>query len=94
MLTLEELKNMKPFTVFSTGEIENSEDGIYMTNSNIGKKMIWIAKRGEIYDWAIYIHWADKGIEFVEKSGDKIHSEKYIKKLVPCDAESFKMYRY
>lgn len=54
ILTLEMLKAMKPHTVFATGITDNSPDGIFMTNENIGKKLMWVAKRGEIHDWAIY----------------------------------------
>ena len=85
---------MKPSSVFASGEIENSPDGIFMTSSNIGKKLLWIAKRGGIHDWAIYCHWADKGIEYVISNGDKVTSPQNIKKLVPCDDEAFSMYRY
>ena len=93
-LTLEDLKEMQPFTVFATGITENSPDGIYMTNENLGKKLMWVAKRGEIHDWAIYIHWAEYGEEYVRDYGDKVTSPTNIKKLVPCDEEAFKMYRY
>lgn len=94
ILTLEMLKAMKPHTVFATGITDNSPDGIFMTNENIGKKLMWVAKRGEIHDWAIYIHWAEKGEEYVRDYGDKVTSPSNIKKLVPCDEKSFSMYRY
>lgn len=94
MLTLEKLKLMPEEEVFAEGIVPNSPDGIYMTDSNPGREMLWVAKRGRIHDWAIYIHWADNGIEFVKTQGDKVTSEQNIKKLVPCDDEAFKMYRY
>lgn len=94
MLTLQQLKGMKPETIFAKGEIENSPDGLFMTTSNIGKKLIWVAKRGGIHDWAIYCHWAEKGEQFVITNGDKVTAASNIKKLVPCDEESFSMYRY
>jgi hypothetical protein len=94
MLTIQQLKEMKPESVFASGEIENSPDGLFMTSSNIGKKLLWIAKRGGIHDWAIYADWADKGINHVIGNGNKVTSKPNIKKLVPCDDEAFKMYRY
>ena len=92
VLTLEDLKEMKPYTVFAHGYTENSPDGVYMTNSNIGRKMLWIAKRGGIHDWAIYIHWADRDIEWVKDHGDKVTSAPNIRRLVPCDDKAFEMY--
>lgn len=94
ILTLEKLKEMNPHTVFATGITDNSPDGIFMTNANLGKKLMWVAKRGEIHDWAIYIHWAENGEEYVRDYGDKVTSPSNIKKLVPCDEKSFSMYRY
>lgn len=94
ILTLEMLKEMAAFTVFSKGFTENSPDGIYMTNENLGKKLMWVAKRGEIHDWAIYIHWAEYGEDYVRDFGDKVTSLKNIKKLVPCDEKALSMYRF
>lgn len=85
---------MPPHTVFATGVVKNHPDDIYMVNTDINREMIWIAKRGGIEDWAIYIHWADNGIDYVKERGDKITSEKIIRRLVPCDDEAFGMYRY
>jgi hypothetical protein len=94
MLTLDQLKAMPPGIVFAQGEVENSPEGVYMTKSFPGRKLKWVAKRGGIHDWAIYIHWADNDYEYVKCHGDKITYEKEIKKLVPCDHDAFKMYRY
>jgi len=93
-LTLQQLKDMKPGVVFADGITENSPDGVYMTNSDMGRKMIWVAKRGGIHDWAIYIHWADKSVQWVTEHGDKVTNKGNIKKLVPCDDEAFAMYRH
>ena len=92
MLTLEKLKEMKPDTIFAKGEIVDSPDGINMTNS--GKMLKWIVIRGGIHDWAIYCHLAEKDYEWIKDYGDKVHSKENIKKLVSCDDEAFKMYRY
>ena len=92
LLTLEDLKNMDPKTIFATGEIIDSPEGINMTNS--GKRLRWVAVRGDIHDWTIYCHFADKGLDWIRRQGDKIHSVDNIKKLCPCDDEAFKMYRF
>jgi len=92
-LTLQMLKDMKP-GIFDTGEIINSPVGIYMTDQDIGRRMRWVASRGNIHDWAIYIHWADKDKEYIRNHGDKCYNSDYIKHLVPCDNEAFEMYRF
>lgn len=92
MLTLQQLKDMPPNTVFARGEVEDSPDGVNMSNS--GGILRWVAVRGGIWDWAIYCHYADRSWEFVKSQGDKIYGKTNIKKLVPCDDEAFKKYRY
>lgn len=91
MLTLKMLKDMDP-GVFMTGEIVDSPDGINMMNS--GQQLRWVATRGGIHDWAIYVGPASQSIEDVKDYGDKVTSERNIKKLVECDDEAFEMYRY
>ncbi len=92
ILTLEKLKAMQPNTIFASGVIVDNEKGINMTRS--GKLLKWVAVRGGIWDWAIYCHWADKSWRWIKDSGDKVRFGNHIKKLVPCDDEAFKMYRY
>ena len=92
MLTLQQLKEMKPNTIFLKGEIVDSPDGINMENS--GKQLRWVAVRGEIHDWAIYCHLAENDWDFIKSQGNKITGEKNIKKLVFCDKEAFEMYCY
>lgn len=94
MLTLEQLQKMPPKTVFASGVIENSPDGVYMTSNDPGRLLRWAARRGGIHDWAIYILWAERTQEEVLSFGDKVTTEGNIKKLVPCDDEAFKMYRF
>lgn len=78
-------------TIFATGKIENSPEGIYMTDSDKGRMLLWAAKR-RIEGWCIYIHWADMGLDYVLSNGDKVSSKENIQKLVPCSEEAFKQY--
>lgn len=94
MITIEDLKDMEPGSIIAKGFVENSPDGVYMTNTRIGDKLLWIAKRGTIHDWAIYIHWEERGEQFVIDHGDKLRNGEYIRELVPCTDEAFKKYRY
>ncbi len=59
-----------------------------------GKLLRWVAVRGGIHDWCIYCHYADKSVEWIKAQGDKVCIERNIKSCVPCDDESFAMYRY
>lgn len=91
MLTIKKLKAMKPHTIFEFKPGENEE-----------RTFMWVAVRGGIHDWAIYTSlnavpmrdfWAgDK--EGISKLGQKLHDEKKVRELVPCDEEAFKMYRH
>jgi len=91
VLTLNQLKEMEPGTIFATGTANDEPDGLFMANTN--RKLRWVAIRGGIHDWAIYCHFADKSEEWIARQGDKVHDEKHIKMLVPCDNEALKMYR-
>ena len=93
-LTLQALKDMKPGNIIMSGEIENSPQGIYMTNSRVGDTLTWVAKRGDYHDWAIYVGWKEWGLQRVLQNGDKVSSTDNIKKLIDCDDEAMNMYRF
>ena len=92
MLTLQKLKDMKPDTIFATGTINDGPTGINIAHT--GKTLRWVACRGGIHDWAIYVQDESWDEQRVKDMGDKVTSENNIKKLVPCDDEAFAMYRY
>lgn len=92
MLSLQQLKDMDPSTIFATGVTTDNAAGVNMTNS--GRSLRWVACRGGIHDWAIYIQDESWPESEVKRMGDKVHSEQNIKKLVPCDDEAFAMYRH
>jgi hypothetical protein len=84
-MTLEELKELPPHTVFATG--------ISNTPRLHSEQIRWVAKRGYIHDWAVYYSTADKEVEEIMKWGSKIHSLDLVKELVVCDEPMIKMYR-
>jgi hypothetical protein len=84
-LTLEALKQMEPGTIFAHGVV--LDERLYH------KPVAWLAKRGRIHDWAIYYHLSESSLDWIEKWGDKCHTERVIKDLVSCDEEALKMYR-
>jgi hypothetical protein len=96
ILTHEELLDMEPKTIIAQGIIENSPSGLYMTSEPeaIGKKLMWVARRGGGHDWTIYTHWEERGMDYVLKNGDKVTGKDNIQKLVPCTPEAMSMYRF
>ncbi len=92
MLTLQKLKDMKPGEIIATGETTDDINGANMTGS--GQPLRYVAIRGYIHDWAIYILPAVNSIEDIIRFGDKVHDKGNIKRLIPCDEEAFKMYRH
>lgn len=107
-LTLKQLKEMKP-GIFAKGTFIDNPEGCNMANTgkevrwvavrgdiedwciysqnpyyidDFSPKVMAIGYSG-IWDW-----------QKIADEGDKISSENNIKKLVPCDEEAFKMYRY
>ena len=92
MITLQQLKDMSPDTIFAKGE--TAVEDYWDTSKEM--QVRWVACRGGIHDWAIYYQLADKNWsdEMIKSNGEKMRNEKSIKKCVPCDDEAFKMYRY
>jgi len=80
-------------SVFALGEIENDQEKTWLYNFDPGIKLLWLAKRGVIHDWTIYIGPAKNGKQWVLDYGNKITDEKMAKKLVPMKKDAWKMYR-
>jgi hypothetical protein len=93
ILTPEDLKAMHPGAIIAAGTVKNSPDEIYMTSDHIGRPMRYVAKRGGIHDWAIYLDWESKSLDQVLDHGQKLQSLKHVKKLVPCTDEALNLYR-
>ena len=92
MLTIAELDKLPKHEIFMSGTANDDPDGLFMANTK--KQLRWVAVTGEIGDWCIYCHFADKNEEWIKRRGDKVCMENHIRKLVPCDDEAFKRYRY
>lgn len=99
MLTIEKLKSMEPKKIFAHGHT-------YITNfSGDSTWTKWVAIRGGIHDWAIYISYSTNlGMEHekhlsadwmsIAQYGDKLCDDDKIRELVPCTDEAFEKYRY
>ncbi len=90
-LTLQQLKDMDPHKIFG-----------FKAGKTMGRTFMWVAKRGQIDDWAIYTSlnsipmvdfWAgDK--DGIAKHGQKLTDSMLIRELVPCTDEAYKRYRF
>lgn len=101
-LTLQQLKDMKPDTIFASG-ITTIPD--FWSPGVVNIK--WVAVRGGRHDWAIYhsydsyfmrnAFYADvRHIADIEiaRMGAKLHDMEKVQELVPCDKEALQMYRH
>ena len=85
LLTRKNLDDMKPGTVFATGEGKNET----------GVKIKWVAVRGDTSDWKIYYTTAfEKDNDWIKKWGFKVHSMVVAEKLVPFDQTARDQYRH
>ena len=91
MLDIKMLKAMPPQTLFACGITVDGPEGINMTES--GNMLRWVAVRGGIWDWSIYVGLAINTNEDIKRFGDKVYAYSTIRRLVPCDDEAFAMYR-
>ena len=85
LLTISKLKEMKPGE-FATGV------GTYPEIIDI--EIRWAAVRGGYHDWTIYYLSSIHSIQTVITNGDKMFTKSVIERLVPCDDDAYKMYRY
>jgi hypothetical protein len=102
-LTLEQLKQMEPDTIFASGTTTIDHPWEHGKTAYVK----WIAIRGGIYDWAIY-HSFDSNLmmdesddkhryasnRMIANHGSKLHDMDKVRELVPCDKDALEMYRH
>jgi len=87
LLTLSSLKLINEESIFRSGVTNDMR--LYH------EAVSWVAVKGSgNNDWAIYYHHANFSNDEIAQIGEKVAIEAIIKKLVPCDDEAFKQYRY
>lgn len=92
ILTIEEFNRIPDGDIIGTGVLPNSPEGIFMTH--VGGNLRWVAVKGYGCDWTAYCGWEHYSAAYVEKHGDKIFTEEYIRRCVPCSDKVFALYRY
>ena len=91
-ITMDLLKELPPHTIFAAGTFLDATDRINITGEP-GKLLRWVAVRGGIPDWAVYVGPAAWSFEKVAEQGDKILGST-AQILVDCTNETAKRYRY
>lgn len=91
VLTERDLDDTPPKTAFATGLTIDNRTGVNMSDSD--QVLRWVAVRGEIADWAIYIGLQSQSVEEIMRNGDKVYGSYNIERLVPCDTDALKRYR-
>lgn len=90
-MTEKEFQQIPDGTIFATGTIPNSPEGIFMTRN--GGELRWIAKKGYGNDWTIYCHWSSSSVEYIEEQGDKVFNNTNILKCLPEAEPILHLYR-
>lgn len=107
ILTAQILEKMPRGTIIAEGEFETCKSSssliilkyhkgtLMAMPGDEGKRIKWVAVRGNISDWAIYMHWADEGWTNREiiAAGDKLHNMQDVAMLCPATEEALSRYR-
>lgn len=110
MLTKQDIKNMNP-GIFRSGVMASDKYDYLVNDRGVNvdgqyNKFYWVAVRGDIPDWAVYImpakYWgktakvSDRKVisQRVANYGTKIHDLAHVNILVPSEADALSMYRH
>ena len=88
-LTKAFLENIPPHTIFASGLVRDTEE---VNVTGIRQLLTWVAVRGEIPDWAVYVSKGSVAMSDVTHYGDKVLA-RTARILVPCDDEMINLYR-
>lgn len=89
LMTLEEFNSIRAGEVFRSVTTNQHKD----TEWN-NPLLTFVCVKGNHNDWAIYYHYADKGISFIREQGTKLTTDSRIQYILPCTDEVLKCYRY
>lgn len=89
-LTAERLATFPNCAPFCIGTTVDSPDGVNVMNT--GKPLKFVAVKGGIEDWAIYVHWDYHDDLYVQRSGDKVPIDA-VQNLMTCSDSALRKYR-
>jgi len=79
---------------FAVGLIPNHPDGAFLVRKDQGRLLRWVVVKGYNNDWTLYCSWMNRSsIQTVQSGGDKMITEKYIRRCIDVSDEVFKLYR-
>lgn len=91
-LTLKNLRELPADSIFQTGLVKDDPDGLnFMGN---GELLVYVAVKGYVNDWTIYVLPHPATIGEVALHGDKVATDHCIKYLVDCTDEVLRRYRH
>lgn len=90
MLTLEQFTALPDGEVFAASTVMDNANGINITGKLTLLK--YVAVKGYVNDWALYVGPADWRYNYVKSNGDKVFS-KTAQKIIDCDDEVRERYR-
>ena len=90
-LTAERLASFPNCAAFCVGTTVDSPDGVNMMNT--GKPLKFVAVKGDIEDWAIYVHWDYHDDIYVKAQGDKVTDLEAVKRVLTCSDSALRLYR-
>lgn len=90
-LTTQALTAAKPHSIIHSGEILDNEEGMNMSGS--GDMLRYVVVAGEIGDWAVYCHFAERSEDWIKMNGDKVCWKDNLKMILDFNEEVWKKYR-
>lgn len=92
IITIELLDVLPEGSIFAIGITTDNKDGFNMSDS--GREIGWIAKKGDGgNDWAVYTHFTNHDLFFIQTQGDKVHPREYIENVLQFDDAVWERYR-
>lgn len=90
-LTMEKFSAMPAGEMFAKGFALDGTANFNITGRE--QALRWVAIKGHISDWAVYVGLYAWTWERVRREGDKIHTRDFIHYVVPCTKEVMDRYR-
>ena len=91
-LTANILERVEPHSIFMAGVFEDVLDGVNLVGDP-GRLLKWVAVRGEIPDWALYVGPYEWSWSKVQVEGDKVLKNTAARITGVFDHELMKRYR-
>lgn len=92
MITLDIFKKLPNSEPFIMGLTFDDNTGVNLDGTRELRK--FVAKKGQIDDWTLYLGMPDWDYEEVMNMGSKIYDKKNIMNVINCDKEVLNLYRF